>query len=54
LAWADELRLPVIAIIGEDQDDIFASHPFIIDSYCERVSSVEDSVNVIDDFFVEV
>jgi hypothetical protein len=54
LAWADELRLPVIAIIGEDQDDIFASHPFIIDSYCERVPSVEEAVNVIDEFFVEV
>jgi nucleoside 2-deoxyribosyltransferase len=53
LAWADELRLPVIAIIGEQQNDIYANHPFILDSVSQTAKSVQEAINIIEDFFID-
>lgn len=53
LAWADEKHLPVIAIVDEKNPGL-ANHPFIKDSISERVKSVEEAVNLIDMFFIDV
>lgn len=53
LAWADEMHLPVIAIVDEQQHDIYANHPFIADSISQRVSSLNESIDIIENFFID-
>lgn len=53
LAWADELRLPVIAIIDEQNHNLYATHPFIVDSISQQAKSIQDAIDIIENFFVD-
>lgn len=56
LAWADELKIPVIAIVDESTPwgKLYSLHPFINRCISARVNNVEEAIKLIDQFFVFV
>jgi nucleoside 2-deoxyribosyltransferase len=51
--WADQLMIPVICIVG-DESSPYAQHPWIKYSAAAYVETVEDSVELIAEYFITV
>lgn len=51
--WADRLMIPVICIVG-DESSPYAQHPWIKHSAAAYVETVEDSVELIREYFITI
>ena len=52
--WARQLMIPVIAIVDESKPlcKLYSRHPFMNDCISERVDTVIEAVDMIEDYFV--
>lgn len=54
LAWADSLKIPVIAIVDETHTlgKLYSQHPFIERCISTKVDDEIEAIDIIEDFFI--